>query len=83
MASHGPGIGSGREISQPSGVMDSCSHIINGSIPSGRLSQSPSALRSSLAPSALGLFGIFGLFLGFLPFSNFYRAYTSCHYQKY
>ena len=31
-------------------------------------------------PSALGLFG---LFLGFLPFSIFYRAYISCHYQKY
>ena len=43
----------------------------------------PSALRSSLAPSALDRFGIFGLFLGFLPFSNFYRAYLSCHYQKY
>ena len=34
----------------------------------------PLALRSSLAPSALGLFGIFRLFLAFLPFLNFYRA---------
>ena len=38
---------------------------------------------SLLVPSALVLFGIFGFFLGFLPFSNFYRAYISCHYQKY
>ena len=48
-----------------------------------RLSQSPShdfrfwCARSSLVPSALGLFGIFGLFLGFLPFSVFF---LSCLY---
>ena len=40
----------------------------------------PSALRSSLALSALGLFG---LFLWFLPFSVFYCADISCHYQEY
>ena len=43
-------------------------------------SRRPSALRSSLAPSALGLFG---LFLGFLLFSIFSRAYISSDYQKY
>ena len=47
----------------------------------GRLSQSPSHDLDISSGSRTP--GLFGLFLGFLPFSIFYRAYISCHYQKY